>query len=151
MGRFLTTLKTEQITEGTLLRKAKFKLTSPLVYQSGVLNDTIIVPEGFVTDFATVPRLPIVYALLGNLGNAAACLHDFLYTAPHGISAHAVCNAVSRKLADQVLKEATIDGMVSTDSNSTGTWQSIKNIFYNLIGSLFYIGVRIGGTSHWGK
>jgi hypothetical protein len=43
-------------------------------------NGLIDVPAGFETDFASVPRLPLTYALLGTYGHAAAVLHDFLYT-----------------------------------------------------------------------
>lgn len=40
----------------------------------------IDVASGFETDFASVPRLPLTYALLGAYGHAAAVLHDSLYT-----------------------------------------------------------------------
>ncbi len=153
MGKFLTPLRTEQISEATLTRKAKFRLTSTLIYESKTLNQTIIVPEGFITDFATVPRIPIVYMLLGNLGNAAAALHDFLYTYPHLPSHNSKCDPVTRELADKVLQGAIVDGMVKDDviEDIITVTQSIKNIGYIIIGLLFYIGVRIGGSSHWGQ
>lgn len=37
------------------------------------------VPEGFQTDFASVPRIPIIFDLVGSYGHAAATLHDYLY------------------------------------------------------------------------
>jgi hypothetical protein len=40
---------------------------------------TIKVPKGFYTDFASVPRLPTIYALVGNIGHEAAVIHDYLY------------------------------------------------------------------------
>lgn len=150
MGQFISTLKTEQVTESTLLRKAEYVLTAPLVYNSNTLCGFIIVPEGFRTDYASVPRLPIIYTLLGNLGNSAACLHDYLYTEPHMPIPLASCNPVTRELADKILRGAIIDGMVC-GSKETTIWQSIKNIVYVLVGWCFYIGVRIGGRSHWGK
>ncbi len=150
MGQFISTLKTEQVTEGTLLRKAEFVLTAPLVYNSNTICGFIIVPEGFRTDFASVPRLPIIYTLLGNLGNAAACLHDFLYTEPH-LPIGTGCNAVTKEIADIILRGAIIDGMVKDGSKETTIWQSIKNICYVVIGYCFYYGVKIGGASHWGK
>ena len=149
MGQFLTTLKTEQVTEGTLTRKAQFKLTASLIYESHTLGQAIIVPAGFITDFATVPRLPILYALLGNLGNAAACLHDFLYTEPH-TPMKSGCTPVTREIADKVFQGAIVDGMVKdTDKNNTTIIQSLRNIGYIILGFLFYVGVRIGGASHW--
>lgn len=149
MGQFLTTLKTEQITEATPTRKALFKITSPLIYDSNTLKQTIIVPEGFITDFASVPRIPFLYALLGNLGNSAACLHDFLYTPPHEPQ-RAGCVPVDRKTADKVLQGAIVDGMVKDGSKETTVLQSLKNLGYIFLGFLFYLGVRVGGASHWG-
>lgn len=41
----------------------------------------VIVPKGFITDFASVPRIPFAYLLFGSMGNYAAVLHDGLYNA----------------------------------------------------------------------
>ena len=41
-------------------------LAKPLKYYSEMLDKTIEVETGFETDFASVPRLPIVYTLWGN-------------------------------------------------------------------------------------
>lgn len=57
---------------------------------------TITVPVGFVTDFASVPRLPLTYLIAGNTGHWAATVHDLLYR----------WGVVSRKDADIVFKEA---------------------------------------------
>ncbi len=56
-----------------------WKLIAPLVYYSEILNDIIVVPKGVVTDFASVPRLPIIYWFFGTRGNSAAAVHDLLY------------------------------------------------------------------------
>ena len=150
MGQFLSTLKTEQVRQGTLSTSAKYRLTSPLIYESNTLNQIIIVPAGFITDFATVPRLPFIYSLLGNLGHAAATLHDFLYTEPH-LAFKGSNKYVNRKLADKILQGAIVDGMIADiDKDAIATiTQSFKTISYIAIGFLFYIGVRIGGASHW--
>jgi len=39
----------------------------------------LTVPAGYVTDFASVPRLPLAYLLAGNTAQASAVVHDFLY------------------------------------------------------------------------
>ena len=80
MGKFLTKLRTEQVSEATPYSRAKYKLTDALVYESTSLGGLIVVPGGFITDFASVPRVPIAYLVTGGLGNSAACLHDFLYS-----------------------------------------------------------------------
>lgn len=53
-------------------------LGAPLIYVSDILG-AIEVPENFYTDFASVPRLPITYARLGNKAHREAVLHDYLY------------------------------------------------------------------------
>jgi hypothetical protein len=40
----------------------------------------VIIGKGFVTDYASVPRLPFAYLLYGGIGNYAAVLHDGLYS-----------------------------------------------------------------------
>jgi hypothetical protein len=53
-------------------------LDAPLVYESD-LAGKIEVPEGFETDFASVPRVPIAYTFFGDRAHREAVIHDFLY------------------------------------------------------------------------
>ena len=53
-------------------------LCRPLEYWSE-LAGLIIVPTGFETDFASVPRLPFIYTLWGDRVHREAVLHDYLY------------------------------------------------------------------------
>lgn len=39
----------------------------------------VIVPAGFITDLASVPRFPGMYLLFGGKARKAAVLHDYLY------------------------------------------------------------------------
>jgi len=39
----------------------------------------ITVPAGFETDYASVPRLPLMWLIAGDVAHEAAVLHDFLY------------------------------------------------------------------------
>ena len=87
---FLTPLRVEQVASGW------WRLTSPLAYYSEMLEQVIVVPEGFCTDFASVPRLPIAYWLFGSRANAPAVTHDFAYRT--GI--------IARTTADRVFNEA---------------------------------------------
>ncbi len=43
------------------------------------LDVTITVPAGFYTDFASIPRLPILYGKLGNRFHEEAVIHDYVY------------------------------------------------------------------------
>ena len=54
-------------------------LTRPLIYQSDILDLTVIVPRGFQTDLASVPRIPVVYMLWGSRAHREAVLHDYFY------------------------------------------------------------------------
>ena len=53
-------------------------LEEPLVYES-VSFGKIVVPKGFQTDFASVPRVPIVYSIFGNRAHREAVLHDYAF------------------------------------------------------------------------
>jgi len=120
MSAFLSELQVENATprdDGT------WRLTAPLVYQSDVAGQTFTVPPGFVTNFASVPRLIVAYALFGNTSNEAATVHDFLYSKPA---------KVPRDVADAVFKEASaVTGVAA--------WRRF----------CMWAGVRLFGGSHY--
>jgi hypothetical protein len=120
MSGFLTRLCIE-VADNT--DDGKWIVTAPLMYQSDVAKQTIIVPVGFQTDLASVPRLPVIYWLTGGTSNAAACVHDFAYST----------HMVSRAMADAVLREAS----AVTGVPAWRRWA-------------MWAGVRLGGGSHWG-
>lgn len=124
MSAFLSKLVVEQVEDTSGEGRGTWKLVSPLIYQSDIANQVFTVPVGFVTDFASVPRIPLVFDWLGDRGNLAATLHDWLYTAPHPID--------DRGLADDILHEALLVQGVG-DLEAEATWA----------------GVRIWGASHW--
>ena len=76
---FLTPIRVEKV-----LFKEVWILLKDFVYhhapsESLPLDFTVTVPAGFYTDFASVPRLPVLYVSLGNTGHEAALVHDYLY------------------------------------------------------------------------
>ena len=73
MGQFTTNLK---VTEANGFEA---RLLDPLVYRSS-RRLTVIVPGGFVTDFASVPRLLWPLCPPHGYSKKAAVVHDFLYT-----------------------------------------------------------------------
>ena len=99
-----------------------WELVEALYYRSDLLGRTIVVPPGFKTDLASVPRLPLVFWLTGDTSQAAAVVHDYLYDS----------REVSRKMADDILREA---------SAVTGVpgWRRF----------LMWAGVRLGGASRY--
>lgn len=129
MSKFLGPLELELLTDSTglpLFNRDGRQLYRVLVdfgYSSDVAKQTFTVPKGFVTDLASVPRLPLIYDALGDMAQMPAVVHDYLYsTAP-----------VPREVADKVLLEAM---------ELTGiSWVKRHAI---------YAGVRVGGGSHYG-
>lgn len=62
----------------TVLMDNSFRLTND--FYVALEEVEICIPEGFETDLASVPRLPIVYFAVGGRGHKAAVLHDWLYS-----------------------------------------------------------------------
>jgi hypothetical protein len=115
VSRFLTPLRAE--------KSGQFwTILQPLIYQSDIARTVIVVPEGFVTDFASVPRIPLVFLVAGDEGHLAAVVHDFLYSRQD----------VPRSLADAVFREA----MGASGEPGWRSW-------------LMWAGVRIGGWVAW--
>jgi hypothetical protein len=122
MSRFTTTLKTDQTDRRT------YKLLDDLVLADEDQR-TIIVPAGFVTDFASIQVLHnaflfVLFALVAGYGNYAATVHDWLYFG----------GQVSRKEADAILYRAL-------RAEGVARWRAY----------LFWLGVRIGGAKHYTK
>ena len=82
----------------------------------------VLVPAGFVTDFASVPRWPLTFALLGQYGHAASVLHDYLYAT----------GGLSRSEADQVFRNAL-------RSSGIARWRAW----------LMWVGVRVGEATRY--
>ena len=93
MSEFLTELVVDDCCD------AYARLVSPLSYESDLLEKIITVPVGFETDFASVPRVPIVYWFWGGRAHREAVLHDYLYR----IDSDPV---VSEEVANKVFFEA---------------------------------------------
>lgn len=82
----------------------------------------IAVPSGYVTDLASVPRLPLAYLVAGGRAPKSAVLHDYLYETRAG-----------RDYADRVFLAAMkAEGISSA------------------VARLMYWGVRAGGEERYG-
>ena len=85
---FLTELLVRELSDG---RK---QLTSPLVYANATIQ--LYVPLGFITDYASVPRIPLLYTLFNGVANRPATLHDYMYSS----------SSISRTTADTLFLNA---------------------------------------------
>lgn len=122
MSHFITPLDLRRIEDVSRDSRGTWRLLAVLVYWSSMLKMQLAVPAGFITDLASVPRLPFAYLLAGGIGHAAAVLHDWLYS----------CHAVDRKTADNLFYEALVALGISR-------WRAY----------LMWIGVRAGGWASW--
>lgn len=126
MSRFLTPLDARKLAPGPNGR-GTYKLLAPLVYQSDLLGKTLAIPFGFVTDYASVPRLPLMFMVAGDTAHEAAVVHDWLYTV-HAIDGR----EIDRDLADAVFREAV---------------EAVEGS--RILASVMWAGVRLGGGSSW--
>lgn len=98
MGRFL--LRPKVSYDPARSRARPWRTETECVYLTDVpdVARKLVVPRGYDTDLASVPRVPGVYWRVGNTAVLAAIVHDYLYEFdPHGWG---------RKVADQVFLEA---------------------------------------------
>jgi hypothetical protein len=121
-SEFITKLTATKI--GTYQGRGLWQLNEPIVYISAILKDTLAVPSGFVTDFASVPRIPGIWWIAGGLADEAAALHDWLYNQ----------KLVDRKIADKIFLEAM-------KASGVSWWRR----------NLMYAAVRALGWRHYGK
>lgn len=127
MSRFITTLDIRLLRGQFRQGRQLYQLLGPLIYHSDLLKAQIRVPSGYVTDFASVPRLPLTWLLAGGTGNEAAVVHDWLYTV-HSVAG----KPISRAKADAVFREAI---PASEDPNAPAP--------------LMWLAVRLGGWAAW--
>ena len=131
MAGFLSPLELEYIDGST------WKITAPFEYHIGAADghDVVTIPTGFVTDFASVPRvLWNVLPPTGSYGKAAV-IHDWLYQMRVIFvddGSRTTLRYASRAEADAVL----LEGMRVLGVNTFTTW-------------IIYAGVRIGGWVPW--
>lgn len=110
-----------------------------LEYRAGDGDELIVVPPGFVTDLASVPRFVWSFYPPDGPWAKAAIIHDFLYfTRGTGVWHDEVGitrdRPYSRREADDILKEAMADRQV-------GRWEQF----------VIWASVRLGGAGGWGK
>lgn len=123
--RFLTQLRVEKLAGDYWRTLAPFvaHVTGiPARILGPIDNDYVTVPEGYSTDFASVPRLPLTYLFAGNTAHRSALLHDWLYSQ----------GRMPRELCDLVFLEAM-------KAEGVSWWRR----------SLMYRAVRLAGGSRY--
>jgi len=113
--------------EVKLLGADRYQLTAPFYGYSERIESAFCIPEGFMFDGDSVPRLPIIYWRFKNRTLVAALIHDYCYTM-HELGGV----PVTRKEADALFNDA------------------MRTEGLNIIHRFFiHAGVRIGGWKDW--
>ena len=133
MSAFLDRLQAEQ-TDWRMGRSVWITL-APLRYRSDRLNAEVVIPARFVTDFASVPRLPLAWLLAGGRGTRSAVLHDFPYQFGYWLTSEGERLTVKRGLVDDVFRESLPADPIS----GAGA----------VMAATMYAAVRIGGWPSW--
>lgn len=124
-------------------RRALWRVLEPLLYWSPSLQCWLLVPVGFVTNYASVPRLPIIYAWCGDRVYEPPGLHDLGYTLraflvatldEHMQVLSTELRPVTRAQVDEVFLESLL---LQPDAVDEATAHAM------------HLGVRIGGESSW--
>jgi len=106
MSKFTTELKIKVLDKG----KRFENLLEFQYYRENDKKDIIVIPKGFITNFASIPRLfwsiypPLGYGKGFNYAKSAM-LHDFLYTSNAKNSAG---QRYTRKEADEIFLESML-------------------------------------------
>ena len=123
MSQFLDTFKGEQV--GWQNGRPLWMTLTSLRYESALLGDrVIVVPAEFITDGASVPRLPLVWLIAGGRGTRAAVIHDWNYQ-----------RGYDRELADALFYESLRADPIG-GANALQAWE-------------MWLAVRAGGGSAW--
>lgn len=124
MAKFLSDLELKLIDDNANQGRGEWELISDLIYESDIAKATFVVSKGFKTDLESVPRIPVVFTVLGDRFARPAALHDALYAGEFP--------SITREMADKILQEA----ILATGGD-------------HLEAKLVYEGVRAFGASHW--
>jgi hypothetical protein len=111
--RFMSELDTRAAGNGEWVLLSDFQAK---VFMADGDEEWITVPKGFVTDLASVPRLPLMHWFFGGRARRSAVLHDYLYVERR-----------QRSFADEVF------------------FVSMRNEEGPLVRFAMYMGVRLGG------
>lgn len=128
MSAFLTTLAVELMIDddGKEMRTRDGRqlwrvIDHQFAYRSDVADTIIVIPVGFVTDFASIPAA--MQWLFGDVAHRASLPHDFEYSGK---------GTLTREVADKVLLEACL-------LSGIPAWKA----------NLIYGGVRLGGSGRF--
>lgn len=99
-------------------------LLSPLSFYSEKMKVMVTAYPGFRTDFCSVPRIPVIYSILGNRAHKLGVIHDNVYQ----------LKTFPRQQCDELILEmGPLCGLTEVE-----TWE-------------VYVAVRMCGQKHYGE
>jgi hypothetical protein len=110
---------------------------SRLRYRCTFLEAVLEIPSEFVTDLASVPRLPLAWLVAGGRGTRSAVIHDFAYQFGFWLLTDGTKQAIIRQQADEAFYESLRCDPLS-GANKVTAW-------------LMYRAVRFGGRGVWNR
>lgn len=78
MSQFITELVVRLVDPFAKDGNGLWQQAEEFQYYSSLLKRAVTVPKGFVHDFASVPRVPLIYGNFGNRYHRPAVVHDYL-------------------------------------------------------------------------
>jgi hypothetical protein len=136
VSEFRSPLELRLITPWAHEGRGEWEFISDLIYYSDLLQTETIVYAGFRYDKASVPRLPLAFALFGERYARSAGVHDLL------------CRnrAIPRNIADKVFLEAMRVENEEELASLDGDEDDLRNRRAVLEGQALtmYAGVRVG-------
>ena len=122
-------------------------LMQDLKFCSKWFDKEFVVKSGFVTDFASVPRLPFIYMFMGGRGKRPATLHDSEYAKQE----------IPKRQADLLFLEGLLYTFVHDAVKEFVFCQDFvrviallfKILWRSLLAFFMYLGVVIGGWPTW--
>jgi len=112
--------------------KAIWELHEPLEWTNGIMK--LKVPALFQCDYASVPRIPIAFMLMGDTAHEAGTVHDYLYREGAVLEDERVTRECTRDEADKIF--LIIMGEMGIN------WFKRQAM---------YRAVRLGASAHWRK
>lgn len=118
-----------------LAGRAVWTTSQPLRYQSARLEAELVVPAEFITDHASVPRLPLIWLIAGGRAIRSATLHDFTYQFGYVILRDGSFRSLTRQECDALFYESLRADPIS-GANRMIAW-------------LMYRAIRLAGRGIW--
>lgn len=134
MSRFLDSFEGRQI--GWSGGRSIWSTLAPLRYESVLIGGRVIViPSDFVTDLASVPRLPLLWLAVGGRGIRSSVVHDWAYQRNSWLMDDGSTLPAEKALVDAVFYESLLADSIS-GVGPVRAWE-------------MWAGVKIGGSRAW--